>query len=32
MCSIDANDKQQPSSVEDGISGGDNASPSNLTT
>ena len=32
MCSIDAHDKQQPSSVDDGLNSGDNALPSNLTT
>ena len=32
MCSIDAYEKQQPSSVDDSISGGGNAPPSNSTT
>ena len=32
MCSIDAHNKQQPSSVDDGSSGDDNALLSNLTT
>ena len=32
MCSIDANEKQQPSYIYDGSSGGDNVLPSNSTT
>ena len=32
ICSLDANEKQQPSYIDDGISGGGNEIPQNSTT